>query len=149
MITDKLMHYGVPGMRWGIRRYYNDDGSLTKAGKKRIKKRVGNPIAESRNRGVERARVLSDMNTARLKNRQLNESWKNVRENKNDPESFGKALKKYNDYNKKFMTKWNDKYAGATLRDLGIEDTKSGRNYVQNLLGYDYDDSLIDQANWK
>ena len=31
----ELYHYGVKGMRWGVRRYQNQDGSLTNAGKKR------------------------------------------------------------------------------------------------------------------
>lgn len=30
-----LSHHGILGMRWGVRRYQNKDGSLTKAGKKR------------------------------------------------------------------------------------------------------------------
>lgn len=30
-----LYHYGIKGMRWGIRRYQNEDGSYTSAGKKR------------------------------------------------------------------------------------------------------------------
>lgn len=30
-----LMHYGVKGMKWGVRRYQNEDGTLTAAGKKR------------------------------------------------------------------------------------------------------------------
>lgn len=34
---DYLMHYGIKGMRWGRRRYQNKDGSLTIAGKKRLK----------------------------------------------------------------------------------------------------------------
>lgn len=35
--SDELCHYGIRGMRWGIRRYQNPDGSLTAAGKKRKK----------------------------------------------------------------------------------------------------------------
>lgn len=30
-----VRHYGVKGMRWGVRRYQNKDGSLTEAGKRR------------------------------------------------------------------------------------------------------------------
>lgn len=33
--TDELMHSGKKGMKWGVRRYQNKDGSLTPAGKKR------------------------------------------------------------------------------------------------------------------
>ena len=32
----ELFHYGVKGMKWGIRRYQRKDGSLTNAGKKRL-----------------------------------------------------------------------------------------------------------------
>lgn len=31
----ELYHWGIKGMRWGVRRYQNKDGSLTKAGRKR------------------------------------------------------------------------------------------------------------------
>ena len=34
----ELYHYGIRGMRWGIRRYQNKDGTLTAAGKKRAAK---------------------------------------------------------------------------------------------------------------
>ena len=33
---DYLMHHGIKGMKWGIRRYQNKDGSLTNAGKKHV-----------------------------------------------------------------------------------------------------------------
>ena len=33
-----IAHYGILGMKWGIRRYQNKDGSLTPAGKRRLEK---------------------------------------------------------------------------------------------------------------
>ena len=38
MYDQELYHYGVKGMKWGIRRYQNKDGTLTSKGKKRYGK---------------------------------------------------------------------------------------------------------------
>ena len=33
---NELYHHGILGMKWGIRRYQNKDGSLTPEGRKRL-----------------------------------------------------------------------------------------------------------------
>lgn len=38
--SNELFHHGVLGMKWGVRKYQNKDGSLTDAGKKRYDRDV-------------------------------------------------------------------------------------------------------------
>ena len=42
MDNNTLQHHGILGMRWGIRRFRNRDGTLTPAGKRRADKKSAN-----------------------------------------------------------------------------------------------------------
>lgn len=38
-MSDSIQHHGIIGQKWGIRRYQNEDGTLTAAGKARLEKK--------------------------------------------------------------------------------------------------------------
>lgn len=42
---EELFHHGIKGQKWGVRRYQNEDGSYTEAGKRERARRAGATIA--------------------------------------------------------------------------------------------------------
>lgn len=63
-MEQELYHHGILGMKWGIRRYQNKDGSLTAAGRKRY----GSKEALEVDKQLEN---VSDLNKALIKNRKM------------------------------------------------------------------------------
>lgn len=47
-MENELAHWGIKGMRWGVRRYQNKDGTLTPAGKKRYESELAKLKKEER-----------------------------------------------------------------------------------------------------
>ena len=88
MNKQELYHFGTKGMKWGVRRYQNKDGSLTDAGKKRYDrdqrenagKKKGNKVGQADpNRWVkedmERTKKLTDASS------HMSNQLKNINDN--------------------------------------------------------------------
>ncbi len=52
MENNTLQHHGIKGQKWGVRRFQNADGSLTAAGKKRVKENLSAEQKEERKRQI-------------------------------------------------------------------------------------------------
>lgn len=55
-MEEELKHYGVKGMKWGVRRFQNSDGSLTSEGRKRYN---GNDLKEAQKK-VDKGKAMVD-----------------------------------------------------------------------------------------
>lgn len=69
--NDHLAHYGIKGMKWGVRRYHNKDGSYTNAGKRRRRSQNSDDYEETRSLRRKSAKQLSNEELKKL-NKRLN-----------------------------------------------------------------------------
>lgn len=53
MDNNYLIHYGVLGMKWGVRRYQNKDGTLTPAGKKRYDRDIQTNLSKKKDSRID------------------------------------------------------------------------------------------------
>ena len=65
-MSNELYHWGIKGMRWGVRRFQNKDGSLTLAGKKRYVNGSDNEDRQSFTKDEWKKRVLNTHSATEL-----------------------------------------------------------------------------------
>lgn len=101
---NELNHSGTPGMRWGVRRYRNYDGTLTPAGKERYYKLVDKHSSKIK-KNVDRAdaSVKSIQKTKNKLDKVISKHIKEVDKNREDRAS--KSLATANDLAEETMSK--------------------------------------------
>lgn len=120
-----LTHHGVMGMKWGVRRYQNPDGTLTAAGRKRYLKFAGSDSNEKKTRLVNLMRSNAEWQKGQSGKQQkaLASKIDKIKGPISD-----KDLKKYEQLAKKYASDQGKNY--VTIKDLNSS-IKSGREGVK------------------
>lgn len=126
MNDTSLTHWGVKGMKWGVRRYQNKDGSLTEAGKKRLSKKYKKMAV-----GVaEEASDYARKNTAKYYNQTADYmNAKGISEfNASQKKKYGENYASRDGYMSDYSERFNEKY--AEFYNKGMSDFyKTSKSY--------------------
>ena len=117
--TDELYHYGIKGMKWGVRRFQRKNGTLTSAGKKRY---TDDAIKEYR-KSYDKSERLS--NKAYEKEWETKEAYKKL--GKNRAERIKNAIKNDTPEAKAYSRLYDEMIESY---DIANESWKKPMNYI-------------------
>ena len=143
-MENELYHYGVLGMKWGVRRYQNRDGSLTAEGKKRYNRDIAENLAKKKDSRIDTSSpdpnrwVREDIERSKRvidSGSDLIRQAKNV-ERETSPKSTKKRLNVSNMSDKELRDKINRELLERQYSDIFGEEAKvsRGRRFTRETL---------------
>lgn len=147
METYEIVHSGVKGMRWGVRRYQNKDGSLTAAGRKRY-----GSSKEEAMKARAKAKAKAEKANAKAAKKAEKDSKKLMRKSAKDmtDEELNKAIarakleQEYNRMHPEPVSR-GKKVAQTLMKDVITPAAiNAGKKYLDNVLGKYIDDAFKD-----
>ena len=101
MHSEYLQHHGVKGMKWGVRRYQNPDGTLTAVGRKRLG--YSNSISDKAKKLID-----TDMDRSKFQELSMKESEALWKARSKGTDKYNDEVKKWNERRKNLYQKHNE-----------------------------------------
>jgi hypothetical protein len=123
-VSEIIYHHGIKGQKWGVRRFQNEDGTLTTAGKKRINKDMNKIEKAIRKAGKATAKYL-DFTSSHTYSVSGMDGISSVYI---DNPRLRKNAEKYGKKVDKLLEKLQKKY--STVSAIPNKDSETGKMYV-------------------